>query len=55
MLCNEGGNIILCENCPNAVHPQCIGLEKVPDDDWLCDTCLCENAKKRITRSSLRK
>ncbi len=50
MLCEEGGKIILCESCPNAVHLECIGLEKEPEE-WICEVCQIESSKRKSTRS----
>lgn len=38
-VCKEYGLVILCEKCPKVAHLQCIGLEKLPEGEWLCPTC----------------
>lgn len=50
MLCEEGGKILLCETCPNAVHMECIGLEVEPEE-WKCENCVFEASRRRSTRS----
>lgn len=50
MLCGEGGKIILCENCPNAVHLECIGLDTEPDD-WFCDGCIFDLGRRKSKRN----
>ena len=49
--CDDGGELICCETCPTVVHPKCIGLRGIPDDDWYCDTCKKESEGRRMTRS----
>ena len=39
-MCNEGGELICCDTCPQSFHLACAGLEKVPEgDEWNCETC----------------
>lgn len=45
--CKDGGDedhLLLCEHCPVAFHIYCLvpALERVPDGDWVCDTCLAK-------------
>lgn len=40
-VCADGGELILCDHCPSTFHPNCIGLEVIPDGDWYCPRCLC--------------
>lgn len=40
-VCRDGGDLILCDQCPSAFHTSCIGLEDVPDGDWFCPFCCC--------------
>jgi hypothetical protein len=50
--CDDGGRLICCEGCTRVVHPECIGFEKVPDEDWFCDSC--NKTGVRVTRSRAR-
>lgn len=50
--CEDGGELICCEGCTRVVHPECIGFDKVPDDDWYCDSCNKQGT--RVTRSKTR-
>ncbi|OMJ77586.1 hypothetical protein SteCoe_22794 [Stentor coeruleus] len=50
--CEDGGELICCEGCSRVVHPECIGFDKVPDDDWYCDSCNKQGT--RVTRSKAR-
>ncbi|KAM5549677.1 hypothetical protein ABKV19_000882 [Rosa sericea] len=40
-VCQDGGDLILCDRCPSAFHKSCIGFEDVPDGDWFCPACCC--------------
>jgi len=41
-ICDLGGDIVLCDQCPSAFHLSCLGLDRVPDGDWFCPTCCCK-------------
>ena len=28
-----------CDVCPKWFHYQCVGLDSIPDDTWLCPYC----------------
>lgn len=36
---NDHSNLLICENCNCEVHTYCVGLTKVPDDDFFCPDC----------------
>ncbi|QCD81859.1 hypothetical protein DEO72_LG2g2189 [Vigna unguiculata] len=40
-LCLYGGELILCDQCPSSFHMTCLGLEHIPDGQWLCPQCRC--------------
>ncbi|XP_045786550.1 uncharacterized protein LOC123881847 [Trifolium pratense] len=40
-VCNYGGELILCDQCPSAFHKNCLNLEDIPDGDWFCPSCRC--------------
>ncbi|KAK9124532.1 hypothetical protein Sjap_014134 [Stephania japonica] len=40
-VCQYGGTLLLCENCPSAFHLNCIGLNDLPEGDWFCPSCRC--------------
>ena len=50
--CEDGGELICCEGCTRVVHPECIGFDKIPDEDWYCDSCNKQGI--RVTRSRTR-
>nr|XP_043613541.1 uncharacterized protein LOC122585478 [Erigeron canadensis] len=37
-ICADGGNLLCCDNCPRAFHPECIS-EAVPQGTWYCQYC----------------
>jgi hypothetical protein len=39
ILCGLIGDVICCEGCPNVVHPHCVNLAAIPDEDWFCSRC----------------
>ena len=53
--CDDGGELICCEGCTRVVHPECIGFERVPEDDWFCDACNKTGVRVTRSRSRLRK
>ncbi|OMO68109.1 hypothetical protein COLO4_29891 [Corchorus olitorius] len=40
-VCIEGGELIVCEECPAAFHLKCIGLQQIPKGYWFCPSCCC--------------
>nr|GEW12716.1 zinc finger, RING/FYVE/PHD-type, acyl-CoA N-acyltransferase, Jas TPL-binding domain protein [Tanacetum cinerariifolium] len=42
-VCNDMGELLLCDSCTSSFHPTCIGLDRLPDSDlWLCCACACQ-------------
>eukprot|EP00850_Spirogloea_muscicola_P010718 SM000064S19740 [mRNA] locus=s64:270911:277448:+ [translate_table: standard] len=37
--CGDGGELVLCDGCPAAYHPECVGLACIPGGDWYCPVC----------------
>ncbi|KAK4311657.1 hypothetical protein Pmani_016856 [Petrolisthes manimaculis] len=46
-VCQQGGEIILCDTCPKAYHLVCLEpeLEEAPEGKWSCPTCEAEGVK----------
>ncbi|KAL6901892.1 hypothetical protein ACP4OV_004768 [Aristida adscensionis] len=40
-VCHDGGEILLCDNCPSSYHHDCVGLEATPEGSWYCPSCKC--------------
>ncbi|KAK6140311.1 hypothetical protein DH2020_025948 [Rehmannia glutinosa] len=38
-VCGGAGELILCNGCPRAFHAACLGLPRLPEDDWQCPYC----------------
>ncbi len=40
-MCQQGGEIILCDTCPRAYHLCCLDpeLEEAPEGKWSCPHC----------------
>lgn len=56
-VCQQGGEIILCDTCPRAYHMVCLDpdMEKAPEGKWSCPHCVSvtsfhlSTAVRRIT------
>lgn len=44
-ICEDAGELVLCDLCPRAFHQACAGLSSVPEGDWHCQ--YCENMHQR--------
>nr|CAD1828813.1 unnamed protein product [Ananas comosus var. bracteatus] len=40
-ICQDGGEILLCDYCPSSYHQKCVGLEVIPEGKWFCPSCRC--------------
>ena len=49
--CGAGGTLLLCDSCPRAYHPDCVGLRRVPRGSWLCDACSSRTSSRRSGKS----
>lgn len=50
--CKDGGELILCETCPQAYHIDCLNppLNKIPTQEWYCPRCSCPKLKGVIKK-----
>ena len=41
-ICRDGGNLLLCDNCPKSFHPECLKIKKndIPEGSWFCPGCI---------------
>ena len=41
-ICRDGGELLLCDNCPKSFHKQCLKLKEsdIPEDKWFCPGCM---------------
>lgn len=55
-VCQQGGEIILCDTCPRAYHMVCLDpdMEKAPEGKWSCPHCVSIGFLKWCKRSCLR-
>jgi len=46
-VCQDGGQLIVCEHCHKAYHLKCLDppLKRIPRGEWLCRGCLKSPAK----------
>lgn len=49
-VCQQGGEIILCDTCPRAYHLVCLEpeLEETPEGKWSCPHCEKENVQAEL-------
>ena len=49
-VCQQGGEIILCDTCPRAYHLVCFDpeLEEAPEGRWSCPHCEGEGKKLKM-------
>ena len=42
--CQDGGNVMCCESCPQVAHYKCVGLKVAPKGEWWCKDCTAKKA-----------
>jgi hypothetical protein len=50
IVCNDGGDLIMCDRCVRWYHTKCIGLTKkeIPAGEWFCNDCKEEVRKQGV-------
>lgn len=51
-VCRRGDNeenLLLCDDCPAAMHTNCIGLLGVPPGEWYCRACELDHAVSSVS------
>jgi hypothetical protein len=38
-ICEDGGDLLICDGCEKSYHLQCVDLSEVPQGDWFCPEC----------------
>ncbi|KAL0462443.1 UNVERIFIED_CONTAM: Increased DNA methylation 1 [Sesamum latifolium] len=38
-ICQDGGDLLCCLNCPRGFHTECVGLSAIPQGIWYCRYC----------------
>ncbi|WOG94746.1 hypothetical protein DCAR_0314043 [Daucus carota subsp. sativus] len=50
-VCREGGDLMLCDQCPSAFHAPCLGLSEIPAGEfWYCRSCSCGICGQSVCR-----
>lgn len=41
-ICRNGGDLLLCDNCPKSFHLECLKLKAsdIPEGSWYCTNCM---------------
>jgi len=46
VICDDGGDLICCDSCPNAYHLSCLGLTTIDGEtEWFCPDCTEEKTR----------
>ncbi|KAG9158155.1 hypothetical protein Leryth_000304 [Lithospermum erythrorhizon] len=40
-VCHDGGDLVLCDQCPSSYHKECVNMKVIPEGDWFCPSCCC--------------
>ena len=55
-VCQDGGNVMCCEECPKVAHYGCVGFKTAPKGDWWCKDCTAKKSsaaqKKQATKQA---
>lgn len=53
VVCDLGGNLLCCDNCPRTYHIQCLDppLKRVPVGEWHCPKCCKSDSPEAIKHS----
>lgn len=46
-ICKDGGDLLCCDGCPRAYHPECLSLPDIPKGKWHCKFCLYNYEKEK--------
>jgi len=49
----ENETLLICDDCTQSYHLECVGLDAVPDDpEWFCKACVKKRSSKRGARAA---
>uniref|UniRef100_A0A5B6ZWC6 PHD-type domain-containing protein n=1 Tax=Davidia involucrata TaxID=16924 RepID=A0A5B6ZWC6_DAVIN len=51
-ICADGGDLLLCDNCPRAFHTGCVSLPSIPNGTWYCKYCQNMFQKEKFERNA---
>ncbi|KAJ8768101.1 hypothetical protein K2173_021041 [Erythroxylum novogranatense] len=50
--CQDGGDLLCCDGCPRAFHPECLSLPSIPKGKWYCKVCLTTYQKEKFVENN---
>jgi hypothetical protein len=50
-LCNDGGELVMCDMCPHVYHLDCVGLDSMPKGTWRCPWHCCSECDKSSSKA----
>ena len=58
-ICNKSNNahiLLVCDRCSFRIcHTYCVGLDSIPDGDWICPECVQKDKKKKAKKNKMKK
>ena len=58
-ICNKSNNahiLLVCDRCSFRIcHTYCVGLDSIPDGDWICPECIQKDKKKKAKKNKMKK
>eukprot|EP00300_Choanocystis_sp_HF-7_P001555 c11254_g1_i2.p1 GENE.c11254_g1_i2~~c11254_g1_i2.p1 ORF type:complete len:445 (+),score=75.54 c11254_g1_i2:1-1335(+) len=56
-VCNEGGRLLCCDDCPRAFHLDCVRprVDQVPEGEWCCAVCSSDQERAPELRKVLKR
>ncbi|KAJ8610705.1 hypothetical protein CTAYLR_005671 [Chrysophaeum taylorii] len=53
LVCEGGGEVVICDGCERVAHLACVGLRRVPRGEWFCRAC-AESRQSATARRAAR-
>ncbi|CAN1135322.1 Increased DNA methylation 1 [Linum perenne] len=51
--CGDGGNLVYCDNCPQAFHQACLEQQFIPEGVWHCPDCKDIGPEENLARTNV--